>query len=564
MTSAGPTAAPAAAIARPMLAPAVVVGAALLAIVVAAATTAALTGGVLPVLRAVVLALLTTAASAVLGTVLAAARLPLAQPMRGRLLDAAAVAAAAQTVLAATTAFLLYLGTSPAPGDPAFGPGLVAFVEDVPIGRTWAIAAGLAALLTALLVGVRSRLGVAVLWPASALALVPVAVQGSIGGGPIGVTRSAAAALLVLLLAVSTWAGTAALRTLRVAAPARGIAIASAIAASVAAAAGWSALRSTGVAVPVGVAALLVVLVAGAVALRGLPTVQLGLLALAVGLGATAAVTRALPEVATRRTPAEILTGAPLPQPATPAALLAAWQPDALWLVVCVGLLAAYAVAVHRAAGPWSRWRAASWTAGVLVLAWLTSGGPAVYEEVLFGVHLARLLAVLLVVPVLLAGGAPLRLLTVLAPHRRLPTGRPLVAAALVVALVLFLLSGPVLQWSLTDPVGTESALVAALLAGTWLVWSISTGGRARAVAAAVALLVSEVIGAVLLGTGSSLVLADWYGALGWGVDAAAAQRASVLAALPVALVPTGILLVRALRAPAVGPAPATAEAVTA
>lgn len=562
MSSVGPAAAPTAVLTRSRRTAVLVVGAVVVAVLVAAVATAVLGGGALPVVRAVVLALVAVTASAMLGPTLAAARLPVTHPARSRLLDAAAGAAAAQTILTATTAVLLYLGTAPAPDDPSFGPGLVAFVEDVPIGRTWALGAGAAALLTALLVAVRSRAGVAVLWPLSALSLVPVAVQGAIGGGALGTTRSAASALLVLLLAVSTWAGTAALHALRVPVRARGTALVSSAAVIIAGAAGWTALREVGAAVPVGVVAFAVVLAAGAAALRGLPIAQLALLAVAVGLGAAAGTARALPDVAARTTPAEILTGAPLPPPATPAALLAGWQPDAFWLAVCVGLLAAYGVAVRRAAVAWSPWRTTSWTAGVLLLAWLTSGGPAVYQEVLFGVHLARLLAVLLLVPVLLAGGAPLRLASAAGARVRVPAGRPVLALAVAAAVVLLLLSGSVLRWTLTDPVGTEAALVVTLVTGVWLVRSVGAVRRTRVVAAVLALLVLEVLGALLIGTGSSLVLADWFGALGWGVDAAAAQRASALVVLPTAVLPTAVLLVRALRLPATEPT--TASTVTA
>jgi putative copper resistance protein D len=72
---------------------------------------------------------------------------------------------------------------------------------------------------------------------------------------------------------------------------------------------------------------------------------------------------------------------------------------------------------------------------------------------------------------------------------------------------------------------------------------------RRSTVVVAGALLIAEVGGGVALALGSALLLPDWFGAMGWGTDALAAQRSAALGAVLVAAAPTLLLLIRALRA---------------
>jgi putative copper resistance protein D len=545
------------------------------ALVASIGATVAVTGGpTLLLARAAVLALLALAIAAVLGTlVVVVLVLQTDDRRRGGLLDLAAAGAGVWAVAAAVTAFLLYLGEAPPISSTAFGPGLVSFVSDVAIGRTWLIAAIAAAVLSTLLVAVRSSAGVAVLGVLTVVAIVPVALQSPAPGEPIAAARTVAAAGLVQLVAIASWIGalavTGALRTtLRRALPACGFA-----ALVIATASAWPALTSDGADSPMATAGAVAIALAGVLTLlpgssRRTPAfhgAQLVLLAVGAGLGAAASVTRGVPEVRTATTPAEILTGAPLPPPASIGRLLGGWQGDPLWLVAAGALLAGYGVVAIRTRG-WPPLRSMSWILGVLALVWLTSGGPAEYQELLLEAHLLQHLGLLLAVPLLLAGGAPIRLLSSAPSDQVLRAGslrfvgspgvrllaRPVPAAVLAVAAVLGLYGTGALRWSVTDAVGAEASTVTCLLVGAVLVHALTapTARRRGTVMVAVALLVLESAGAAALALGSSLLLADWFGALGWGTDALAAQRGGAGPAWAVAAVPTLLLLLRGLRSP--------------
>ncbi len=72
-------------------------------------------------------------------------------------------------------------------------------------------------------------------------------------------------------------------------------------------------------------------------------------------------------------------------------------------------MLIAYAVGVIRLRRRGDRWpihRSILWTLGVLVLAWLTSGGLNTYEQVLFSARMILHMTLTMLVPLLLVGRA--------------------------------------------------------------------------------------------------------------------------------------------------------------
>jgi putative copper resistance protein D len=238
--------------------------------------------------------------------------------------------------------------------------------------------------------------------------------------------------------------------------------------------------------------------------------------------------------------------------------------------VLAVALLVGYGAAVRRAGTSWPAARWVSWTVGVLLLVWITCGGPAVYSPVLVAVDLIRLVALLLVVPTLLGGGAPLRLLAAVLPSNRLPhlglLGRAVPALLLTLAAALLLVGTGLLRWSLTDPIGTGSTAAAALACGAVLVRTIGAPGAQRrsAVVVAALLLALEAAAALLLASTGDLLVADWFGAMGWGTDALAAQRGAAVPVLVTAVLPTVALLVTAVRSPGRRAALTRTEAVPA
>ena len=538
--------------------PALTIAVALVASIVATTTVSGGSSALL-VVRGAVLVLLSLSVAAVLGVLVTVLSLPPRETgRRGRLLDVAAGASALWAVAAGVTAFLLYLGEAPPMSSASFGPGLVSFVTDIEVGRTWLIAAVAAAVLSALLVAVRSRAGLVGVLVTAAVVAAPVALRSATPGEPLGVARTVVAAGFVQLLALGTWLGVLAVGAGLSAPVRRGVPVGCFGVLALALGTSWPVLASQGLGVPVALigggavalAGLLATVARVAVRAPSFRAVQLLLLGVGSGLGAAASITQTVPDVAARTTPAELLTGAPLPPSPTIGALVGAWQPDALWIVVCGSLLVGYGLVALRTRGR-PAIRSVVWIVGVLVLAWLTNGAPAVYSHVLLEAHLLQHVGLLLVVPLLLAGGAPVRLLPADEIRRAaLVLARPVPAAVVTVAAVVVLYGSPVLRWSVSDALGTEVVSGACLLVGVLLVNALTapTVRRRTAVVVAAVLLVIETGGAVLLALSPSLLLVDWFGAMGWGTDALAAQRAGADRTWLIAALPTALLLVRALR----------------
>ncbi len=94
--------------------------------------------------------------------------------------------------------------------------------------------------------------------------------------------------------------------------------------------------------------------------------------------------------------------------------LLSAGEPNAIWTIVIVLLLAGYLYVWSRARRREVRvplWRLGSFVAGLVVLAISVDSGVSTYGHVLFWMHMIQHLALIMVVPALLAVGRPLTLL---------------------------------------------------------------------------------------------------------------------------------------------------------
>jgi putative copper resistance protein D len=134
---------------------------------------------------------------------------------------------------------------------------------------------------------------------------------------------------------------------------------------------------------------------------------------LAAALAATAPPVPQEPDPTARLTPAEIVTGHPLP----PAPTTTLWLTSFRWdLLAALGCLAAVVVylrwvrRLRRRGDEWPVGRTLSLVAGMVVLAWTTSGGPAVYGHILFSAHMLQHMLLVMVVPVFLALSAPVTL----------------------------------------------------------------------------------------------------------------------------------------------------------
>jgi putative membrane protein len=118
---------------------------------------------------------------------------------------------------------------------------------------------------------------------------------------------------------------------------------------------------------------------------------------------------------------------------ATPtlARMLGSWQLDPGVLVVCAAAAALYGCGAVRAwrytRGHWPLWRVASFMAGLLVLMCALLSGIDPYSDELLSIHVVQHLLLILLAPVLLLWGAPVRLALSASP----PGGRRAIGAVL-------------------------------------------------------------------------------------------------------------------------------------
>lgn len=163
------------------------------------------------------------------------------------------------------------------------------------------------------------------------------------------------------------------------------------------------------------------------------------------------------------------------PPPLSVGGLLTRWQPDVLVLTVLALALVCYlagARSVTRGPGPsWPARRTAAFVAGLLVVLVVLCSGLATWSPVLLSVHLACVLALLLVAPTLMLLGRPLLLARRTGVLGSSSTGRlrapsPTMVALLACALLLVSQLAPVLELSLRPQSGRLVAMVLALAVG--------------------------------------------------------------------------------------------------
>lgn len=139
----------------------------------------------------------------------------------------------------------------------------------------------------------------------------------------------------------------------------------------------------------------------------------------AVALGSTAPPADLAPPASP--TPAEIVTGHALPPAPTLELWLTSFRWDLLPALGCVAGVLVYVrwvLRLRRRGDAWPVHRTVSWVAGMLLLAWTTSGGPSVYGHVLFSAHMLQHMALVMVVPILVVLSAPVTLAARALPPR--------------------------------------------------------------------------------------------------------------------------------------------------
>ncbi|MEX1080077.1 MAG: cytochrome c oxidase assembly protein [Homoserinimonas sp.] len=298
---------------------------------------------------------------------------------------------------------------------------------------------------------------------------------------------------------------------------------------------------------------------------------ELGFMGLASGVAAALARTATpVTEEVVSSTPALILTGEPLPPPLTPMSFLTEWRFDVLWVLVVCFLAFFYLAGVWRLRRRGDRWpvlRTISWVAGLLLLFYVTSGALYVYDKYLFSMHMLGHMLLTMMIPVLLVPGAPITLAArairkrmdgsrgarewiLMAVHSRYASvlANPIVAAVLFAGSLWVFYYSPLFRWATSEHIGHIWMVVHFLATGYLFVQAL-IGVDPVPYRAPYALRLLLLLGTMAfhaffglsLMTGSGLLLADWYGAMGrdWGPSAIADQQAAGGIAWSIGEIPT-------------------------
>ncbi|GAB3040818.1 cytochrome c oxidase assembly protein [Parafrigoribacterium mesophilum] len=301
---------------------------------------------------------------------------------------------------------------------------------------------------------------------------------------------------------------------------------------------------------------------------------ELGFMGLASGTAAALARTATpVPQVKITTTPAFILTGEALPPELTLPRYITQWRFDLLWVLVIAFLAFFYLAGVwrlRRRGDSWPVHRTILWLAGLALLFYSTNGGVNVYEKYLFSVHMFMHMMLTMMVPLLLVPGAPVTL-AMRTVRKRLDGSRgarewilwvvhskvagvltnPVVAAGIFAGSLWVFYYSPLFRWAATDHIGHEFMVVHFLLSGYIFVMVLigidPLPKRApypmRLIVLLGTLAFHAFFGLTLM-TGSGLLLADWFGAMGrtWGASAIVDQQVGGGIAWSVGEIPTAVL----------------------
>ncbi len=274
-------------------------------------------------------------------------------------------------------------------------------------------------------------------------------------------------------------------------------------------------------------------------------------------------------------TPAQILTGEPLPSPFTAESLITAWKLDLVWLVICLAAIGLYLFGVYRLNKRGDKWplaRTISWITGMLVLIYTTSGALNAYQEYLFSIHMIGHMILAMGIPVLLVPGAPVTLImratekrhdgsrglrewVLWAVHTKYArfVAHPIVAAVLFASSLVTFYYTPLFAWATNEHLGHQWMIVHFLITG-YLFAQALIGIDPGPVRLGFPLRLLMLIGAMAfhaffglsLMDGSGLLLPDWYGAMGrtWGQSPIDDQHTGGAIAWGIGEMPTAALTI--------------------
>ena len=529
-----------------------------------------------------------------------------------RTLNLVAMAGAAWVLFGSASYLFTYLSITglPVSFDGAFTDGLVLFATEVALGQSLAINLALGLLTATLAVMVRSLKGTVAVAVSAVAALVPLAVSGHASG-----TAGHAMAVNSIglhLLAVVVWVGglvalpfatsgetseRASVLVKRYSALALAAFAVTAISGSANALVRLQLdqlfTTTYGLLVVGKIVTLAVLGVFGAYyRLRvigqlesqktrtwfgRLALAELVVMGVAMGLAATLSRTGAPDNTNYNQdpTPAEILTGEPLPSELLATSWFTEFKFDLLWSIICVGLAALYIWGVLRLRKRGDKWpiaRTASWMLGLALLFYITNGAINVYGEYLFSVHMIGHMMLSMGVPVFLVPGAPITLLmravnkrtdgsmsirdwvlwAVHTPWAKLVSHPIFAAVNFAGSLVLFYFT-PLFEWSVRDHLGHQWMTVHFLITGYLFVQAlvgVDPGPNRLQYPVRLMLLIGTLAFHAFFGLalmdGSALLVADWFGAMGrtWGAPPLQDQHDGGAIAWGIGELPTAVLTI--------------------
>ncbi len=502
-----------------------------------------------------------------------------------RAIDIAAASAVVLTIAAAGTLLFTFLDVSQTPFsfDASFSASLNLFVTKIGLGQAWLWITLLSAATAVLCFAVSNQTALFFVGLLGLSPLLPMALIGHSAGASSHDVAMTSLGLHLVFVAV--WlGGLVALVLLRrrvtperlviitqrystLALVSLVVVVASGVVNAIVRVGSWSQLATPyGAVLILKVIALVVLVIFGALqrrvfigrmaAGRGrafvwFSGIELVIMGIASGLAAALARSASpIPDTpAAVPSPAQILTGDPLPPETSFVNFVTLWHIDLIWLLICafgIFFYVAGVVRLRRRGDKWPWYRTALWILGMLLLAYITNGGVNVYERYLFSAHMLAHMTLGMMIPILLVPGAPITLAMraivkrddgsrgarewiLLAVHSRYASiiSNPIFATVNFVGSLWLFYYTPIFRWATTDHIGHEWMIVHFLLAGYLFVQSligIDPGVNRLSYPMRVGqLLMTMTIHAffgLTLMSSTGLLLADWFGAMGrtWGV----------------------------------------------
>lgn len=303
------------------------------------------------------------------------------------------------------------------------------------------------------------------------------------------------------------------------------------------------------------------------------------LLFMALAMGLATALSRTAPPVnavaSVGDSPAEILTGQKLPPEFNYETFFTQWKPDLLWALISVMAIVAYLLGVRRLRARGDSWplgRTVSWVFGMLFLLFVTNGSLNAYQEYLFSAHMIAHMMLAMGVPIFLVTGAPVTLVSravqartdgsrgvrewvLWAVHTKYAQfiSNPIVAAILFASSLVVFYYTPLFRWATYDHLGHEWMVVHFLITGYLFAQAligIDPGPHRLAYPLRVILLIGTLAFHAFFGlslmSGDSLLLPDWYGAMGrtWGLSPLEDQHTGGAIAWGIGELPTAVLTI--------------------